>query len=504
MPAPATDESFGSILAHYARGALAHELAVVYGDTNLSWAELHDRSSRRAAQLLGLGVKPDDFVAVAMPNVAAFHEVVFAIWKAGATPCVVSARLPETELRDILALASPRVLFGQLPYEIDGVVQLDPSRSPPEAAFELPDLSARCWKAVASGGSTGRPKLIVDHAPSRFGEPLRATARLLGIPEGGTLINPGPLYHNAALLFTTLALLSGSRVVGTPRFDAEETLRLIEAYRGEWVGLVPTMMHRIWSLPETTRARYDLSSLRSVWHLAAACPAWLKRCWIDWLGPERVWELYAGTETPGTVISGDEWLSKPGSVGRVPTETLDIRRPDTSRCRPGEVGEIFFAPESLERFHYVGAPAPTSIDGRFSLGDLGYVDEDGYLFLADRRADLILRGGANVYPAEVEAVLDQHPSVASSLVIGLPDDEYGQRVHALLQLGGEPAPDLREVDAFVRGRLSGYKCPESYEIIASALRDDAGKARRSAIKAERESWLSSGRRFGQRLQREPS
>ena len=485
--------TFGAVLARHARGPTSSGTGVEYGDEGLSWAELYDRSGRRARQLVDLGVRPDEMVAVVMPNGVAFHEAVFAVWRAGATPCVVSSRLPPSELADILALCAPRVVLGRVAPAPAGARVLDPSDPPQSDLGAPPDLAARHWKAVASGGSTGRPKLIVDHAPARFGPALKATVDLLRIPQGGVLINPGPLHHNAALLFTTLALICGTRVVGLPRFDAEETLRLIDCRRGEWVCLVPTMMHRISALPAQTRERYDMSSLQAAWHMAAACPEWLKRRWIDWLGPDRIWELYAGTETPGTSIGGAEWLRKPGSVGRPAPGALEILRADGCRCAPSEVGEIRFPDLVLDRFHYVGSAAIAPGRPGFTLGDLGALDEDGYLFLADRRSDLILRGGANIYPAQIESVLDEHPDVASSLVVGLVSPEYGQRVHALLQ----PARDLdlAAVDAFVRERLAGYKCPESYELVAESLRDDSGKARRSAVAAQRESWISEGRSF---------
>lgn len=198
------------------------------------------------------------------------------------------------------------------------------------------DIAAANWKAVTSGGSTGRPKLIVDHADARFGDRLAGICDLAGIPSGGAILNPGPLYHNAPFLFTSLALLCGTRVVGMSRFDAEEALRLIESEKVEWVCMVPTMMHRIWSLPAEVRAKYDLSSLRRVLHLAAPCPPWLKRAWIDWLGADRIVEIYAGTEGPSTMITGEEWLRKPGSVGRVSRDTVEILDEAGGLCAPGE------------------------------------------------------------------------------------------------------------------------------------------------------------------------
>jgi bile acid-coenzyme A ligase len=270
------------------------------------------------------------------------------------------------------------------------------------------------------------------------------------------------------------------------RFDAEECLRLIEAHQASWICLVPTMMHRIWNLPTATREKYDLSSLKCVWHMAAPCPVWLKTAWIEWLGADRIFEAYAGTEGAGVFITGEEWLRKPGSVGRVAPGTLSVLNSNGESCPAGEIGEIFYPASANKKFHYLGQPLRCDPSGRFSLGDLGHLDEDGYLFLADRRTDLILRGGANVYPAEVESALDAHPAVASSVVLGLASDDLGQRVHAIVQVSPESELGVEELDLFVRSRLSGYKCPETYEFVHLPLRDDAGKVRRSALKAERD------------------
>jgi bile acid-coenzyme A ligase len=484
-------KSFGSILDGLARER-PDETAVIYAEDRLSWAELAERSAARAQRLIGLGVRPDDFVAIALPNGIEHHVSSFAAWRAGATPCVLPMKLPGRELAQIIEMTAPRVLVGEGSGPIEGVIQIAPEREP--AATQPPaDLAARYWKAVASGGSTGRPKLIVDHGDARLNPSLQRLVGIAGMPTGGVMLNPGPLYHNAPFLFTSMALFLGTRVVGMSRFDPGEALRLIERERVEWVCMVPTMMHRIWKLPQEVRDRYDLSSLRRVLHLAAPCPPWLKQAWIDWLGADRILEVYAGTEGAAIAITGEEWLRKPGSVGKAPPEILTVRDEAGKACAPGVVGEVFFAPENADRFHYIGGATRLDGEGRMSLGDLGWLDEDGYLFLSDRRTDLILRGGANVYPAEVEAALAEHPAVRDAVVLGLPCEDYGARVHAILQLSGRPP--LEEIDAFVRDRLAGYKCPETYETAAAALRDDAGKVRRAALREERLAWLAEGRAF---------
>jgi bile acid-coenzyme A ligase len=272
------------------------------------------------------------------------------------------------------------------------------------------------------------------------------------------------------------------------RFDPATTLALIERHRADILYVVPTMMLRIWRLPEDVRTSYDLSSLKTVWHLAAPCPAWLKAAWIEWLGPERIWELYAGTEGQGaTVISGGEWLEHRGSVGRPFNCEMKVVDPDGKDLPPGEVGEVYMRPLDRSRptYKYVGAEARTLGEGWESLGDMGYMDADGYLYLTDRRADMVLVGGANVYPAEIEAALDEHPGVQSCAVVGLPDDDLGNRLHAIVHAAGDiDADDLR---AHLAERLVSYKVPKSFEFVDEPVRDDAGKVRRSALRAARAS-----------------
>jgi bile acid-coenzyme A ligase len=483
--------SFGRVLQAHADGPGADGLAISYPGQTLSWAELEVRTATRARRLVQLGVKPNDLVAVALPNGVEHHVSCFAAWRAGATPCILPTRLPGRELAEIVQLAAPRVLIRDGGDPVDGVIQM--AENTVDAPVDLPpDLAAAHWKAVASGGSTGRPKLIIDHAEARWDERLEGITALVRLPRGGVMLNPGPLYHNAPFLFTSLALLAGTRVVGMNRFDPEEALRLIERERVEWACMVPTMMHRIWNLPPEVKAGYDLSSLRTLIHMAAPCPPWLKRAWIDWLGPGRILELYAGTEGAALLITGEEWLRKPGSVGKA-TAGLSVRDEAGEACAPGVVGEVFFAPEAAARFHYIGAEPRLDAGGRMSLGDLGWLDEDGYLYLSDRRTDLILRGGANIYPAEVEAALIEHPAVCDAVVLGLPCEDYGARVHAIVQLADETTP--AEIDAFVRARLAGYKCPETYEVVDAPLRDDAGKVRRAALRDERLAWLAEGKAF---------
>jgi bile acid-coenzyme A ligase len=340
---------------------------------------------------------------------------------------------------------------------------------------------------MTSGGSTGRPKLILTNAPGMTDPDANP---LFMLEPDGCMVMPGPLYHNAPFVWGMTALLAGNHLVLGGRFDAATTLRLMAEHRAEVVYLVPTMMLRIWRLPEDERLGHDLSNLKAVWHLAAPCPPWLKQCWIDWLGPDRIWELYAGTEAQAsTIITGREWLEHRGSVGRVASGAIRILDPDGNDLPTGEVGEVFMRPPdpSKPTYRYVGAEAHTLAgDGEWeSLGDMGWMDADGYLYLTDRRTDMVLVGGANVYPAEVEAALEEHPEVRSCAVVGLPDEDLGSRLHAVVQLSARDAATVDELRAHLSERLASHKVPRSYDFVDEPVRDDAGKVRRTALRDER-------------------
>ena len=462
------------------RAAIDHEGAQV------TWAELDARTNRLARAYEALGVKPDDFVTIALPNGIEFVEACIATWKAGATPQPVSSRLPKHERDQIVELGKPALVAGVAPGEYDGTpclpVGYEPDASLPDT--ELPMRMANSFKAMTSGGSTGRPKLIVSKMPAAW-DP---ETPYLEIPLQGGMLIPGPLYHNGPFVWAMVALFKGCTIAVTTRFDPEKTLALIERLKLDVAYMVPTMMRRIWGLPEEVRTQYDLSSLKALWHLAAPCPAWLKECYIDWLGPEVIWELYGGTEGQGsTTIQGTEWLTHRGSVGR-PVETCEMKivGEDGETLPPGEVGEVFIRP--LEgpgtTYRYIGAEARAIDGGWESLGDMGWMDEEGYLYLTDRLSDMVLVGGANIYPAEVEAAIEAYPGVRSSAVIGLPDEDMGARLHAVIDRPDGAVPDA-DMIAHLAERLVKYKIPKSFEYTAEAVRDDAGKVRRKALREER-------------------
>jgi bile acid-coenzyme A ligase len=451
------------------------------GEASVSRAQLDRRTNALARAYADLGVRSGDMVTVALPNGLAFVEACIATWKLGATPQPVSARLPAAELEAVVALAEPALLVGA---EVDGR-QCLPLGWEPDPSYddgELPDVVSAEWKAPTSGGSTGRPKLIVATVPGLFDPDVPAVPYLR---RDDVQLVPGPLYHNGPFMYAFRGLLCGHTVVLMRRFDAAQALALVERHRVGFTMVVPTMMQRMWRLPERPEA--DVSSVHTLLHLGAPCPPWLKRAFLDWLGPDRVLELYAGTEGNGiTVISGREWLDHPGSVGRPALgSSVRVLDPETRAVLPpGEVGEVFLMPATGPgtTYRYVGAE-PTAVDGWETLGDLGHVDADGYLYVSDRSADLVLSGGSNVYPAEVEAALDSHPAVRSSCVIGLPDDDLGERVHALVD--APAGVDVADLLAHVGERLARYKVPRSVELVDGPLRDDAGKVRRSAVRAER-------------------
>lgn len=458
--------------------------AIIFEGRVTSRAELARRSNRLARRLAESGVGYGDLVTIALANSPGFYVACLAAWKLGAVPQPVSYRLPGPELDALIEVADPVVVVGREGgLDAWGRPLLDPDGS--LDSYDdgpLPPVVPPTWKAMTSGGSTGRPKLIVAATPG-VADFVRLGAAGLRIDDGEVFLCTGPLYHNGPFLFSISALYKGGCIVLMERFDAARSLELVERHGVTYMYLVPTMMSRILRLPEADRLARDMSSVRTAYHLAAPCPPHVKQAWIDWLGPEVIVELYAGTEAQAaTVITGTEWLAHPGSVGRVAIGEMKVCDAEGRERPAGEVGEIWMRSPGGRTYRYIGAEA-RSREGWDSLGDMGWFDEDGYLYLADRQTDMILVGGANVYPAEVEAALDAHPAVLSSCVIGLPDEDYGNVVHAIVELSGDVPDD--ELRSHLAERLVSYKLPRTFERSAEPLRDDAGKVRRSALRAAR-------------------
>lgn len=475
--------SYGLALSrHAARDPNA--VAFVHEGRQTTHAELDAGSNRRARAFAKLGVEAGDFVTLALPNGLEFIESLFACWKLGATPQPISARLPQGERDAIVDLVQPRLILGVDPGgHGDHVCVASGLDVSGESDAALPDRVSKYRMAICSGGSTGRPKVVVDHIPGQ----IDPEVPFHGLGPGSSMLIPGPLYHSGPLINCITVLLGGGKVVVMSRFDAREALALIAEHRLQLAIFVPTMLLRIWKLPEAERRAADLSSIHRVVSSSASLPDWLQREWIEWIGPERVWEAYGGSERiGGTIISGTEWLEKPGSVGRA-TEGRKLRvlDPEGRELGPNEIGDVYFLPPGGpgSTYHYLGAEPRRTPDGWETLGDMGYLDEDDYLFLVDRRTDLIISGGANIYPAEVEGAIESHPHVGSCAVIGLPDEDLGAKVHAIVQIV-DPLEDetLRE---YLADRLVRYKIPRSFEYVTEPLKDDAGKVRRRALRAAR-------------------
>ena len=483
----------GMIPSHYARIKGNDALCLTYPDGELTWSQLESRANRRANMFQTLGVGKDDFITVALENGIVFHEICFALWKLGATPHIVSHRLPAAELKVILELLKPAAFVAttaaDAPYKFCISPDLDTASYPDS----IPEVNvAKYWKAMSSGGSTGRPKIIVDHQPAE----VDPEEWFIDLPQNSCVLNPGPLYHNVPFVMTHHGLFRGNHIVGMSRFDAAESLRLVEKHRASWVMMVPTMMHRIWRLSEAVRTSFDISSLGVVSHVASPMPVWLKEAWIKWLGADRIYELYGGTEgTGGTWIRGDEWLAHKGTVGKfIRDAKVRVLNDEGADCESEEIGEVYLMPATGpgSTYHYIGAEPKVADGGWETLGDMGWLDEDGYLYLADRRTDLIISGGANIYPAEVEAALAEHPEVDTAVAIGLPDEDLGQIVHAIVRFRCSDRIEVGEEELrnFVEERLARYKTPRTYEFVEYSLRDDAGKVRRSQLRSQRLSETS--------------
>ncbi|WAJ45677.1 AMP-binding protein [Mycobacterium sp. Aquia_216] len=461
------------------------EPAVTCDGVTITRAEL-DRSTNRLARAYAeRGVGVGDYVTMVLPNSIEWIQAAVACWKLGAVPQPLSARLPAAELQGLLELRPPALLVGQEHPDIPSV----PINFAPKPALSdagLPEAVSPVWKAMGSGGSTGRPKLIESGGDSRI---PAAIGYPLGAQEGDTTLVPVPLSHNTGFTAATIALLMRHHLVLMSRFDPHGFLRLITDHRVTFLTTVPTIMQRTLPVYQADPSAYDLSSIRRFWHLAAPCPPAVKQAWIDLLGPEKVWELYGGTELQAlTFISGDQWLTHRGSVGVVVAGEMKVLDDDGNPCPPGVVGEIYMRPSpgSAPTYRYIGATAKNR-DGWDSLGDLGYFDADGFLYLSDRRVDMFTVGGRNVYPAEIESALSAHPDVLSCLVVGVPDPnagDLGQVPYALVQTIDGSTLDAAGVQQFLREHVAGYKVPHTVEFVDAPLRDDAGKARRSAVRAE--------------------
>lgn len=479
---PLPDAPIGMLLSAQA-AATPNAAAFTIGTTSLTFAQLDRRANQRARQLAEAGVMAGDRVVIALGNRAEYFDCAFALWKLGATPCPVSHRLKPQEFDAIVDLAQPRLILIEQDIGSHAAVLID---GPPPMHLlnkPLPPAIARPGKIVSSGGSTGRPKLIVDPIPSTWGP----DKEVVGREPRSVMLNASPLYHSGPFAICAMALAQGNHVVCMERFEGEQWLRLVEKHRVAFAYVVPTIMTRIAKVDPGLTDRANLSSLKALVHTAAPCPPAIKRWWISRIGGRCILEIYGGSERIGaTVIDGEEWLRRPGSVGRPLHGELVIIGENGDPLPSGEIGEIFFRrPADLpDGYSYVGDKGRDrdTLDG---FGDMGWVDEEGYLFIADRRTDMVVVGGANIYPAEIEAAIDSLPGMLGSAVIGLPDPDLGNRIHAIVEIAEGENPDPEALISQLRQQLTGFKVPKTIEFTHERIRDDAGKVRRSALRQER-------------------
>jgi bile acid-coenzyme A ligase len=470
----------------FARGVAADEEAPALTLDFDTWTRtaLWQRIGSFAAALRDRGVGEGDTVAVVLPNSHDLIAASFAALDLGATPAPLSIRMPPPEMSALIALAAPRAVVTSAAIGLDGALVVEDLETLDQVSDPATHTApvAPSWKASGSGGSTGMPK-IIRSAVSSLIDP--DAPRIDRQPTDAAIVDPGPMHHTGPFVAAMTAVSRRSHAVISSRFDPERVLQQIDRYRPEFIWLVPTMMARILALPEEVRRRYDLSSLRTLMHMAAPCAPSLKEAWMDWVGDEVLLELYGSTEAAAmTTITGPESRLHPGSVGRVKVGEMKIVLPSGEDAPTGEVGDVYHrrSPDAAATYQYMGAESKPIEGGWETFGDVGYFDQNGYLYLVDRRADLIVRGGSNIYPAEVEVALQEHPAVREAVVVGVPDPDLGERVHAFLNVEGAVADE--ELDSFMRERVSSYKVPSTYEFVDGYLRDDGGKVRRSALRAK--------------------
>ena len=492
-------------------GAVAREApdrpAVVMAGSGevITFAELDARSNQFAQFLRARGVGPRGSMALFAENHPRFLEIMWGAQRAGLYYTAVNSHLNADDAGYIVDDCDATVFVSTAALSAVAT-QIDGSVAPTVQSRLLLGGTADGWEnyedvvgafpgdpvsdegegefMLYSSGTTGRPKGIkreVTLAPmGSYERGALGLATLLGMGPGDSYLCPAPLYHSAPLAWSMSAQRLGCTVVVMEHFDAEDCLRLIEQHRITHVQFVPTMFVRLLKLPPEVRARYDTSSLKAVVHAAAPCPAEVKRQMIEWWGP-IIYEYYSATEGMGaTFINSEEALRKPGSVGKVMMGVLHVLDENGNELGPNEIGTITFS--GGYKFEYYKDPAKTAeavdAQGRGTVGDVGYVDEDGYLFLTDRKAFMIISGGVNIYPQEAENVLVTHPKVFDVAVLGVPNADLGEEVKGVVQPVDFSAagPELEaELIAYCQSKLSAYKCPRTIDFVETLPRLDTGK-----------------------------
>ncbi len=480
----------------------------------LSYRELDDASNRGAQLLRSLGLAAGDHMALLFENSLRFFEICWAAQRSGIYYTAISTYLVAEEISFIVGNSGAKVfavsdalrplaekLAPMLPAATarymsgapsPGWASLDAALAAQPAMPVSDEIVG--YSMLYSSGTTGRPKGI---KPQFKNEPLGTLSPLLqllvqkmcGFNAESVYLSPAPLYHAAPLGFNMMVGALGGTSVIMEKFDPEDYLRLVEKHRCTHTQLVPTMFVRMLKLPDTVRTRYLVSSLQAAVHAAAPCPVEVKQKMIDWWGPIFV-EYYAGTEGNGaTIATTKEWLAHPGTVGRQLVGQVHIVGDDGEERPTGEIGQIYFSGGPL--FTYHNDPAKTKATyndkGWSSLGDVGYLDAEGYLYLTDRKAYMIISGGVNIYPQEAENVLVDHPAVADVAVFGVPNEEMGEEVKAVVQPvpGFTPGPELAaELIAYCRSKLSAIKCPKSIDFRAELPRTPTGKLLKRLLRDE--------------------
>ena len=483
------------------------------GET-ITFAEL-DRRSNQVAQLLrARGIKVGDTVALCMENHPWFFCLTWGFQRSGVHYVGISSRLTPPEIAYILEDSGAKLLFGSayLGPTLDEVAKLAPGV--PQLRLDTPgDLSAEAALAAMpttpiaderagvdmlySSGTTGRPKgvkipLPEDPAIDQANALVGLTMMAFGIKPDSVYLSPAPLYHAAPLRWSMTIQKLGGTVVVMEKFDPEAALAAIEKYKVTDGQFVPTHFVRMLKLPEEVRRKYDLSTLKCAIHAAAPCPVPVKQAMINWWGPV-IYEYYAGTEGNGfTFVTSQEWLAKPGTVGKALTGIIRVCDENGDEVPRGTEGQIFFEPtEGMVPFEYHNDPQKTADarnkHGWTSLGDVGYQDEDGYLFLTDRKSFMIISGGVNIYPQEIENLLVTHPKVADAAVIGAPDPEMGERVVTVVQPldMADAGPALaEELTAFLAPQMSRVKMPRQIDFRAQLPREQTGKLYKRLLRDE--------------------
>jgi bile acid-coenzyme A ligase len=451
----------------------------------LTWQQLDARSSQVARGLLEQrGVSEGDRVAVALQNSPELVTTILAAWKIGAVPVPLRWDLPDWEQARVLDVVAAAVTIGPPDLDWLATVTVAVANDGP-----LPRRVSPQTHGICSSGSTGTPKVILAEKPALF-DPLMGTpfpSAWGPIAQPQRILVPTQLYHTNGFAML-LNLLAGDELTLLDRFDAALLVGAVERHRMTTFIATPTMLQRVADLPGVDDR--DLSSVEWILQGAAVIAPSLVRRWCDLIGPERFFMAYGTTEGLGlAAIRGDEWLDRPGSVGRGYRGTeIRILDPEGKDVPAGELGEIYLRSPMGGLYRYVGGATklPLTDDGFGSVGDIGYLDDDGFLYIVDRRVDMIVTGGANVYPAEVESALADHPGIADVVVIGLSDPEWGRRVHAIIEPADPTAPpDADDVIAYAKARIASYKAPKTVEIVDAIPRSQATKVNRSALVAAR-------------------